>query len=71
MPEAQLDRFMFNIVIDYLSTEDEPTVVLETTSRDQEPVEKVLSGTDISSFRDEVRKVFVPTNVAQLAVQGR
>ena len=68
LPEAQLDRFMFNIVIDYLSAEDELAVALETTSRDQEPVEKVLSGTDILSFQNEVRKVFVPTNVAQFAV---
>ncbi|MCY4159540.1 MAG: AAA family ATPase [Bacteroidetes bacterium] len=68
LPEAQLDRFMFNIVIDYLSAEDELTVALETTSRDQEPVEKVLSGTDILSYQHEIRKVFVPNNVAQFAV---
>ncbi len=68
LPEAQLDRFMFNIVIDYLSAEDELTVALETTSRDQESVEKVLSGADILAFQDEVRNVFVPRNVAQFAV---
>ena len=68
LPEAQLDRFMFNIVLDYLSAEDELTVALETTSRDREPVEKVLSGVDILSFQHEVRSVFVPQNVAQFAV---
>ncbi len=68
LPEAQLDRFMFNIVLDYLSAEDELAVALETTSRDQEPVEKVLSGPDILAFQHEVRNVFVPKNVAQFAV---
>ena len=44
LPEAQLDRFMFNIVIDYLSAEDELTVALETTARGQAPLEIILTG---------------------------
>lgn len=68
LPEAQLDRFMFNIVIDYLSAEDELTVALETTANDQAPLDTVLSGKDILGFQHEVRRVFVPSNVAQYAV---
>ncbi len=68
LPEAQLDRFMFNIVIDYLSAEDELAVALETTSRDQASLETVLSGADILGFQEEVRGVIVPNNVAQYAV---
>ena len=68
LPEAQLDRFMFNIVIDYLSAEDELTVAMETTSHDQEDLETVLSGEDILAFQQLVKKVYVPQNVAQFAV---
>jgi MoxR-like ATPase len=68
LPEAQLDRFMFNIVIDYLSAEDELTVAMETTSHDQADLEKVLSGEDILAFQQLVKKVYVPQNVAQFAV---
>ena len=68
LPEAQLDRFMFNIVIDYLSAEDELAVALETTSRDQVALETVLTGADILGFQREVRGVIVPNNVAQYAV---
>ena len=68
LPEAQLDRFMFNIVIDYLSAEDELTVALETTAKDQAELKTVLSGDEILEFQKEVRRVFVPNNVAQYAV---
>lgn len=68
LPEAQLDRFMFNIVLDYLSADDELEVAMETTSRDQATLETVLSGNDILAFQDLVRKVFVPRNVARFAV---
>ena len=68
LPEAQLDRFMFNIVIDYLSAEDELEVAMETTSRDHSDLEKVLTGEDIMCFQRLVKKVFVPRNVAQYAV---
>ncbi len=68
LPEAQLDRFMFNIVIDYLSAEDELTVAMETTSREQAVLKTVLSGEDILAYQRLVRKVYVPENVAQYAV---
>ena len=68
LPEAQLDRFMFNIVIDYLSAEEELEVALSTTSRDQAELESILTGDDILAFQQLVKKVYVPENVGQFAV---
>ena len=68
LPEAQLDRFMFNIVIRYLSAEDELKVALTTTSREQEEMKTVLAGDDILAFQQLVRRVYVPENVARFAV---
>src|SRR5215217_2739206 len=47
LPEAQLDRFMFNVVINYLNEDDEVTVVTQTTGSDARAPERVLSGPDI------------------------
>lgn len=69
LPEAQLDRFMFNLVIDYLSAEDELEVAMNTTSKEQEPLGTVLSGQSILDFHRLVKKIFVPDNVARFAVQ--
>src|SRR5204862_763698 len=44
LPEAQLDRFMFNVVITYLSEDDEVTVVTQTTGTDHSAPERVLTG---------------------------
>ena len=68
LPEAQLDRFMFNVVIGYLSAEDELKVAMETTSKEQETLDTVLQGEDIMEFQHLVKKVYVPQNVAQYAV---
>ena len=68
LPEAQLDRFMFNVVIDYLSLEDELVVALQTTSNDQADLQPVLDGADIMAFQHLARKVFIPRNVARFAV---
>jgi MoxR-like ATPase len=68
LPEAQLDRFMFNIVIHYLSASDELEVAMTTTSHEQEPLESVLTGDDILAFQRLVKQVYVPQNVAQFAV---
>ena len=68
LPEAQLDRFMFNIVIDYLSADDELEVAMATTARDTEPLETILDGEDIMAFQKLVKKVYTPRNVAQFAV---
>ncbi len=68
LPEAQLDRFMFNIIIRYLSREDELAVALNTTSREMAPLNTALSGEDIMNFQHLVKKVYVPENVASYAV---
>ena len=69
LPEAQLDRFMFNLVIDYLSAEDELKVAMSTTSSEQKELQTVLAGSDIQEFHRLVKKIYVPENVAQFAVQ--
>src|SRR5436189_124327 len=47
LPEAQLDRFMFNVVIDYLPEDDEVLVVARTTSAAPEKIEPLFTGLDI------------------------
>ena len=69
LPEAQLDRFMFNVVIDYLPEDDEVAVVLQTTSTHPEPIEPVLSGEDVRRIHEVVRKVPVAEDVARYAVR--
>ncbi|MFC1730481.1 AAA family ATPase [candidate division KSB1 bacterium] len=68
LPEAQLDRFMFNIVIDYLPEDKELAVAMETTSKEQEELNTVLSGEDILEFQRLVKKVYVPDNVGKYTV---
>ncbi|HEY0548494.1 MAG TPA: MoxR family ATPase, partial [Verrucomicrobiae bacterium] len=69
LPEAQLDRFMFNVVINYLPEEDEIAVVKQTTSRDNEPIEAIFTGEDVLRFHDVVRKVPVAEDIVRMAVQ--
>src|SRR5215216_6056987 len=52
LPEAQLDRFMFNIVIQYLSEDDEVTVVTQTTGTNRPAPVRVLTGPDILQFQE-------------------
>ena len=68
LPEAQLDRFMFMITLDYPSFEEEVRIVKNTTGASQETLEKVLHGEDILFFQDLVRRVPVPDNVLEYAV---
>ena len=68
LPEAQLDRFMFNIVIDYLSAEDELKVAMTTTSVEEVTMNTVMAGKDILEFHKLVKKIYVPKNVAEFAV---
>lgn len=68
LPEAQLDRFMFNVVIDYLPADDELAVAMATTSREQSDLDTVLSGSDILAFQQLIKRVYVPKNVGQFAV---
>jgi MoxR-like ATPase len=68
LPEAQLDRFMFNILLTYPSFKDEVEVVKTTTSDEPRSITKVLTGEEISYFQHLVRRVPVPDNVIEYAV---
>jgi MoxR-like ATPase len=68
LPEAQLDRFMFNIMLTYPSFRDEVEVVRSTTSDEPKTVDKILSGEEIAYFQHLVRRVPVPDNVIEYAV---
>src|SRR5215831_16840521 len=69
LPEAQLDRFMFNIVISYLSEDDEVAVVTRTTgSRRLEP-ERVLNGAAVLQFQELTRQVVIAEEIARYTVR--
>ncbi|MBK8091621.1 MAG: MoxR family ATPase [Verrucomicrobiaceae bacterium] len=69
LPEAQLDRFMLNIVIDYLSEDDEVAVVTRTTSGKGEPVQRLFTGEQLLAFQQVVRRVPIAEDVARYAVR--
>jgi MoxR-like ATPase len=69
LPEAQLDRFMFNIVMTYLPEEEEVRVVTETTGAPRPKPRVVMAGTDILEFQKLVREVAVSDEVARYAVR--
>ena len=69
LPEAQLSRFMFNVVMSYLSEDDEVRVVTTTTSDDSQLPERVFGGEDILAFQRLVRQVVVSDEVARYAVR--
>ena len=68
LPEAQLDRFMFNLWLDYPSFEEEVKVVQTTTSQYKAELKKVLNAEEIVNFQKLVRKVPVADNVIEFAV---
>jgi MoxR-like ATPase len=68
LPEAQLDRFMFQIVIEHLPEEDEMTVVRSTTAVQDHSFEHVVTGDDLIAFQRLVRKVPVSEPVLRYAV---
>lgn len=68
LPEAQLDRFMLNVVIDYLPREDEVSVVEQTTSRKPAAIEPLFSGEDVLAFHGVVRNVPIAREIVQYAV---
>lgn len=68
LPEAQLDRFMFNMILDYPSHEEEVNIVKATTGGNQAKVNSILSGEEILAFQDLVRRVPVADNVYEYAV---
>ncbi len=69
LPEAQLDRFFFNIYIDYPAISEEKEIVKKTTIGEEEKVEKVLSSDDIIKLQDIVRQVPVSDEVIDYAVR--
>src|SRR5690348_163863 len=69
LPEAQLDRFMFNVVVTYLSEDDEVRVVTQTTGTTAPAPARVLGGPDILEYEQLVRQVIVAEDVARYAVR--
>jgi MoxR-like ATPase len=69
LPEAQLDRFMFNIPLDYPSYEEEIMVVKGTTSDQQYTLNHVVTGEEIKFFQQLVRKIPIADNVLEYAVR--
>ena len=69
LPEAQLDRFMFNIIIDYMPEDDEIDVVRRTTAVQEYEFEHVVTGEDILAFQNLVRKVPVSDAIMRYAVR--
>ena len=69
LPEAQLDRFMFNVVVDYLPEDEEVAVVQQTTSRKTDTIEPLFDGHDVLQFHDVVRKVPIAEDLVRQAVR--
>ena len=69
LPEAQLDRFMFNVVIDYLPEDEEVAVVTQTTAGRPAAIEALFTGEDVLRFHEIVRKVPVAQDLIRYAVR--
>jgi MoxR-like ATPase len=69
LPEAQLDRFMFNVALDYPSFKEELLVVKNTTSASQATVSQILNAEQIIYFQQLVRNIPVTDNVLEYAVK--
>jgi MoxR-like ATPase len=69
LPEAQLDRFMFNLWLDYPTTNQEVEIVKATTSQATPQLKQVMTGGEITAYQDLVRRVPVADNVVTFAVQ--
>jgi len=69
LPEAQLDRFMFNIYVDYPKPEEETEIVLSTTSAREPELKQVMSGADILRLQRIVREVPAAEQVVKYAVE--
>lgn len=68
LPEAQLDRFMFNVMLDYPSYDEELIVVKNTTSQHHPELNKIISAEQILFFQSLVRKIPIADNVLEYAV---
>jgi MoxR-like ATPase len=69
LPEAQLDRFLLNVVIDYLPTMDEERMVRQTTLPDEPAIQPIFTGEEICGIQKLVRQVPVSDNVIAYAVR--
>ena len=69
LPEAQLDRFMLNLWLDYPSMDEELRIVQQTTSSYETSISKVVTASDLIAFQELVRRVPVADNVVQYAVR--
>lgn len=69
LPEAQLDRFMFNIWVDYPSFVEELAIVKATTSDTKTKLNRILNGDQITQYQDLIRRIPVPDNVLEYAVK--
>jgi MoxR-like ATPase len=69
LPEAQLDRFMFNIWVDYPTFNEEMAIVRSTTSDTKIELKQILSGDQINDYQDLIRRVPVTDNVLEYAVK--
>ncbi len=69
LPEAQLDRFMFNVWVDYPTYEEELEIVKMTTANHKSAPQKVLNAEEIIYFQDLIRRIPVPENVLEYAVK--
>jgi len=69
LPEAQLDRFMFNVVIRYLTQDDEVAVVNRTTGAESATPHRVMTGADILQFQDLIRQVVIADEITRYTVR--
>ncbi len=69
LPEAQLDRFMFNVLVEYPSRDDELEVVLRTTSDEQATLETRISGANLLDLAHVVRRIAITPAMALIATQ--
>jgi MoxR-like ATPase len=69
LPEAQLDRFMFNVILGYPKLEEEIEVIKRTTGNESSELKKILHANEILQFQQLVRKVPVTDNVLEYAVK--
>ena len=69
LPEAQLDRFMFNLKVDYPSFEEEVQIVKQTTSNHQDSLSEILSAQEILKIQNLIPKIPIADNVVEYAVR--
>lgn len=69
LPEAQLDRFMFNVVMDYLPEAEEVAVVTRTTSPNDSKIQAIFTGEDVMLFHELVRSVPIADEMVRYAVR--